>query len=493
MYIRWFKWPYYSVKLNSSENVTSIPLGNEIALDPVLTDEAIADGKLLDYSLEENQKQDKIPALFESKLIKEDTCRSNGKFLITGKLSKAIKTELKFDLPIVYPQSSKLVCDMAKKEAGENQIQCQIDKKLDNDGIVIEKTIIKDELEEVVILGGIDTKKGITCSNGLLLDADKKSKINISFRQVSHFVKNGKNGFSFFFAALITQKLTIGFSINIKIIILVRDVKKEKLGKCTLKNDVSPKSDEQVQGDFNCEFTLDNDEYENMDFTDTESVKISPYNEEISGVSDLEKDEVSPIATDKAIEETKDAHNKNKNVPDLADCVDYSLDENKILIPPAFEIHELINQHQCDKKGKIKLKGRFSSDIRKEMHFFLPLSFPASKIKCKVYETSDNFDVEVNCKIQQEFEFINSFVLEERMIKNRHKEMVFIKSKRLDFDTPSHCENYNKKKYKLANKRYEADYSYLQLSKFEPVGKKSGFFMGLTKKKSSYWTKTFPS
>jgi hypothetical protein len=77
---------------------------------------------------------------------------------------------------------------MAKKEAGENQIQCQIDQKLDNDGIVIEQTIIKEELDEVVIIKGIDTKKGITCLNGLLLEADKKSKINISFRQVSHFV-----------------------------------------------------------------------------------------------------------------------------------------------------------------------------------------------------------------------------------------------------------------------------------------------------------------
>ena len=474
--------PYYSVKLNSSEDITSIPLGNEISLDPVLTAEAIKDGKVLDYSLEENQKQDKIPPLFESVLIKEDTCSSDGKFLITGKLSQDIKTDLKFDLPVVYPEGSKLVCDMAKKEAGENQIQCLIDRKLDKDEIVIEQTIIKDGLEEVFIVKDIDTKQGITCSNGLLLEADKKTKINISFRQVSHFVKNGKNGFSFFLAALIKEKLTKGYSINIKTIILVKDVKKEKIGKCTLKNDVSPKSDEQVQGDFDCEVILDEEEYNNMNFTDPQSVMISPDNEEISGVSNLENYWASPIATDKAIEETKDAHNKNKDLPGLADCVDYSLDENKILIPPAFEIQELVNHHQCDKKGKFKLRGRFSSDIKKKMHFFLPLSFPASELKCKVYETPAGFDAEVICKVQKEFKFANSFVLEERMIKNMHKEMVFIKSKRLDFNTPFHCENYNKIKLELANKRYKADYSFLQLSKFQPVGKKAGFFMALTKK-----------
>ena len=219
-----------------------------------------------------------------------------------------------------------------------------------------------------------------------------------------------------------------------------------------------------------------------MNFSDPQSVMISPDNEEISGVSDLDNYWASPIATDKAIEETKDAYNKNKGLPDLANCVDYRLDENKLLIPPAFKIHELINHNKCNKNGKFRFKGRFSSAIRKEMHFFLPLSFPASQIKCKVYETPANYDVEVICKIQKEFKYTSSFVLEERTIKNRHKEMVFIKSKRLDFNTPFHCENYNKIKLELANKRYKADYSFLQLSKFQPVGKKAGFFMGLTKK-----------
>ena len=208
---------YYSLKLKSSEEVSNIPLDNEIALDPVLTAEAIAKGKLLDYSLPENQKEDKVPALFDSKLIKVDSCSTNGKFLITGKLSKAIKTEMKFNLPVVYPDSSTLVCEMSNKEAGDNQIQCQIDRNIDKDGIIIEQTIIKDELEEVFIIGSIGTE-GITCQNGLLLEADKRTKINISFRQVSHFVNNGNNGFSFFFAALVTQKLTQGYIVNINIV-----------------------------------------------------------------------------------------------------------------------------------------------------------------------------------------------------------------------------------------------------------------------------------
>ena len=37
----------------------------------------------------------------------------------------------------------------------------------------------------------------------------------------------------------------------------------------------------------------------------------------------------------------------------------------------------------------------------------------------------------------------------------------------------------------MAIKRRQADKSFMQLSKFQPVGKKAGFFMGLTKKNKS--------
>ena len=399
-----------------------------------------------------------------------------------------MKNDLKFNLPIVYPESSILVCEIASKEPGETQIKCQVDRDMDKSGIMIERTIIKDELEEVLILKGIGIDE-ITCSNGLLKEANKRTEINISFRQVSHFAKNENNGFSFFFAALVTQKLTIGFSIDIKVVILVKDVKKEKVGKCSLQSDVSPNDEEQVQGDFKCEVILEKSEYENINFTDSESVKISPDNDVIGGISDLDKQEASPIATDIAIKETQEAQEKgDDSLTELAECLDYSLEENKKRIPPSFDIVELINVHDCQKKGKIRIRGRFSSEIKKEMHFFLPLSFPASQIKCKVYQAPAGEEVETICKIQKEFKLANSFVLEKRMIKNRHKEMVFIKSKRFNFNTPFNCENYNNIRLELANIRQKADFSFLQLSKFKPVGKKAEFFMGLTRKNKAPMT-----
>jgi hypothetical protein len=119
------------------------------------------------------------------------------------------------------------------------------------------------------------------------------------------------------------------------------------------------------------------------------------------------------------------------------------------------------------------------------MNFFLPLSFPASTAKCKVFESPANEEVEVTCKMQKEFKDINSFNFENRMIKNRRKEMVFIKNKKINFRSPCECENYNTIRLDLANKRHNADFSFLQLSKFQPVGRKAGFFMALTRRNNA--------
>ena len=55
--------PYYSLRLNTSNYVAGFP-DDEVALNPVLTAEAIKKNKVLDYSIEENQSTDKIPSNF---------------------------------------------------------------------------------------------------------------------------------------------------------------------------------------------------------------------------------------------------------------------------------------------------------------------------------------------------------------------------------------------------------------------------------------------
>jgi len=62
---------YYSLRLNSFDNISGIP-DDETLLNPVLTAEEIERGELLDYSLSENKFQDKIPSTFKSQAVKEE-------------------------------------------------------------------------------------------------------------------------------------------------------------------------------------------------------------------------------------------------------------------------------------------------------------------------------------------------------------------------------------------------------------------------------------
>ena len=78
-------------------------------------------------------------------------------------------------------------------------------------------------------------------------------------------------------------------------------------------------SGEKIQGDFNCEVILEINEYKNINFSNPNAINISPDNSEISGCSELDKEESSPKATDNAIEDSK---NENR---ELAMILDYYL------------------------------------------------------------------------------------------------------------------------------------------------------------------------
>ena len=147
------------------------------------------------------------------------------------------------------------------------------------------------------------------------------------------------------------------------------------------------------------------------------------------------------------------------------------------------EISSVENIKELGPKGKFRIRGKFSSNINQEMTFNLPLSFPTTSIKCKVYEARADEEVEIICKVQKGFKLVKSFVIEKRMIKRRFKEMVLVKSKSFNLGSESlACENYNIKKYERAKGKQKLNLSFLQLSKFRPQGRKFGFFMGLTRK-----------
>ena len=106
-----------------------------------------------------------------------------------------------------------------------------------------------------------------------------------------------------------------------------------------------------------------------------------------------------------------------------------SLEENKNnknITPPTFDIKR-IDTDLCDEKGKMIITGSFDEDIIDQLTFEIPLSFPMTDVKCKVESATANVDI--TCKIQKvkKFEKFKRFVFEPRMIKNKKKEILFIK------------------------------------------------------------------
>ena len=324
-------------------------------------------------------------------------------------------------------------------------------------------------------LGSFSTEKKISCLNGILSEAEKKIKTPIAFRQVSHLEKNGVNGFSFLFVPLISQPIQVD-SVIMKIIVLIDGKKKQKDAICKFEGDI--KEGPKTKGNFKCEVILEKEEYLKIDFKDVESIKISPENEEISGISDLENNQTSPLATDIAINETK--NNNDGNSTDLGECIDYSLEENQNT-PPSFEISSIRDPTILDEKGKLRIIGKFSEDIPEQMEFEVPLTYPSVKLRCKVVKAKANEEVEIICKTQNEFKKIKNFIFEQRMIKKRFKEMVLFKSKTFSFANPISCDNYNNLKYERIKKRQKLNLAFLQLSKFKPQGRRANFFMALVK------------
>ena len=469
---------YYSLRLNSSDSLSGIPT-EEVLLDPKLTAMAIKKDQLLDYSKTENQGEDKMPATLDVQTI---NVQEGKEIIIVGNLSKEMTSDMKFTLPLTYPEGVVMICSPTKNEDLKVEFTCKIDSEIDDEPIILEQQIIKDGPKEVVNFGGFKSEKNITCSNGVLLEAEERVKIPIAFRQVSHLVKKD-TGLEFFFAGLISEKKPADFKLIMKIVVVINEIKKEKDAVCTLQNNVES-GDDQVQGNFNCEVALEEAELKEIKIEDTEAIQISSNNEQIAGVFDLEEEDKSPKATDIAIEETKKAQREEKNMTELAECLDYAVEENIKIVPPAFEVVSIAEdiKETCHKNGKFRIKGKFSKSIHEKKSFMLPLSFPPSQIKCNVHNAESGEEVDVACKVQKGFKKVKSFAFERRMVKKRHKEMVFFKSKKIDIGQPIECENYNTIRLHKVKERKKANFSFLQLSKFEAVGRKPQFFLALTRR-----------
>ena len=448
---------YTSLRFNKSEYIAGVPTDNEIALNPVLTVQAIENKEVMDA------EEVEVPPTFVMESEDHSECSSSGRIVIKGSLSEHKSIITKFTIPLTYPEGVSITCSF-----DTDTLDCKLDREL-MEPLLIEQIIIKDGIKELFILQSIKIE-GLNCGNGVLKEAEEKIDVDISFRQVSKIQKITK-GFNFFFAAFVNNRLSARSEITMRMILLLQNaVEIEKNATCVLREAVRPSNGNPIQGDFDCSVSL-TDEEENS-VGENYELTVSSNNDGIGGCADLSDQEKSPKLTDEAIAESEE-----KGDDSLGKVLDFSIAENKEYRPPTFEVSSF-NLSSCESTGKFKVKGTFSENITEELTFNLPFSYPSSEIKCTVKDVTKDEEIEVKCKVQKGFRRVKSFVLEPRLIKKKCVEKLYIKGNKgieLNEDGEFKCENFNEiKKQKAILRQKNAVFSFLQLSR--PVTKTHRFF-----------------
>ena len=459
---------YHSLRYNSSEAISGIP-EDEYSLDPYMTQKYINENKINDA-----KKEEKLTS-FIIKSINHDSCTETGKFTIIGDISQELSQPLIFTISLNEPSGIIATCNLTK-----NIIECKVDREINNNIIIIDQTIVKDNYKEVLFLSSAITQANVTCKNAIYEESVKKKEINISFRQVSHFTQN-KNGFTFYLIALINKKYEKDYKLNINMNVFINKIKTEKNAICLLEKDVSPSNGGLQQGNFICTVNLNDEEYKNTNFT---TISISPNNDEISGVSDLDEVNSNPYKTDEFIKDVKNQKSNGQKVNELTDITDYYSENKKIA--PTLNI-ESIDINDCHNKGKIYIEGTLSDDINEKIKFDLPLTYPTAEIKCEIDKFSKNTKINIECKSQNKFEGFENVIIEPRLIKKKNQEILFIAGKEIKFGEKKECEDYNLIKTIITKKRQsqETKFTFLQLNKFQPKANGLNFFMALLRESLS--------
>ena len=439
-----------SFVLKKSKYFAGIPKDN-IFLNPKLTEQYIALGLLNDYSNAEI-KEEKIPS-FNSTSINASNCE-NGEFIIKGVLTSDLNTDLQFVLPFAYPENLTATCSIKTGKKGEDRnIECKTNGEFDHEIMIAQTTILDNKKKEILIISKIETKDQLKCNNSKTQVIIKKleTPIKISFRQVNQFYSMN-NKTNFHFIGISDKSLSKGNELNILVFIIINGQKVKKEAKCKL-NSFTPfniLTPNYGQANYIC--GVEHEEYDKAE--DLEIIS----SDEILGLNDeLEDYQKSPNQTDKMIEDTK-------KEPSLGKVLNFSSTNDFYDIPPTFEISSIDFKH-CQDKGKIKVTGKFNQKIEKKFDFTIPLSYPLSSIKCTASNIQANRDVDLDCKIQKDFYNATQFIIEPRVIKKKHQEVIFIKNFIYNKEKQT-CYNYNTIQKKIEENKSSKNYTFLQTNNF---------------------------
>ena len=434
-----------SIEIISSEKISGIPEAKNL-LNPKLVDE--------NKDIEKIDEDSPAPILVEKPNI-DTSLIQQGILMLTFNFEGTMDNFEGKEFTITLENEIILIFIIEKIEGTQMIIKCKIDGKIENEPLKIEETLVIVNGTELFVLPEFET--GVISTEGFkpssdeiegessdttngkegessdttnekegessdttdkklpsevpttiptpgnesepitIDDAEEKSKIFISFRQLNGFKFNeGKISFNFF--ALTTQSLTI----DLKIILFVNLVGKNGMDEnaiditCSLTSAVSIGNEgESKQAIFICERSgLDiNEEYSSLRLNSSEDIAGIPEDDEIL---------LNPALTDEAIKngEMKDAKNSK--------------------VPPTFILNTIETQN-CANDGKFIIKGNISDNSEiPSTKFTLPLTYPeGTSITC----TFDNNSLE--CVADSK---INDIVIEQAIVTNGLDEIFIIKN-----------------------------------------------------------------
>ena len=344
---------YQTLKFSASDYIAGVLFGNDTLLDPVLTANAIQEGILLDYSLDENKE--KVPNMLIIDQIDTSSSESEGTFDILGKMAGDITQDIQFRIPMTFPVGTESVCTIPISTAQEQiTIKCKFSANSMDASLMFEQRILWiNQLNCELLFGNYKTNP-INIINGEYNYAKYLLDLTLFFRQINKFeLVNDVIKFNFF--GLTTKTISAGYKITLFLHLLLEGGVLDPAlsqAECTVVDAVNP-TDGQAQADFSCEVS-------GFETTNTITSFVLSHSDEVAGIPH-EEILLDPVKTDKAI--------KDKIL------LDYSLDENKVKLPPLFTPSG-IDGSNCEEKGEFKITTSNSIEIESKLQFNIPVTYP---------------------------------------------------------------------------------------------------------------------
>ena len=294
--------------------------------------------------------------------MEHNNCKDKGILTFKGNVSNVIPEPIQFNIPLKYPEDISIYCIFTEnKFIGE--MKCKTDREIVNRNISFEQTVIKEGIEEVLLIASFSSKEQVICENALFKQSTEKISKTISFRQVSHY-KEKIDGFSFYFIILASKGYKKGYELNLEMALDINKRAIKRNATCILKETVFPKEVYLAQGIFLCSMYLSTSEKKGINIS---NIGITPDNEEIDGVSNLNEITANPYRTDIALKEIKEKKARNDFIHELAYLIDYY--EEKIELNKIFNIDSIKDIDKCEETGKFFLVGTFTDNITEDIKF----------------------------------------------------------------------------------------------------------------------------